>query len=68
MIAKQRNWCVCVFVFWVCLGYANNKFVYFDGKEKNGEMGGGVWCLDGEEEEEIGNYELYVYGCTWLGC
>ncbi len=40
-------------------------------KKKIGEMGGGVWCLDGEEEEEeeeIGNYELYVYGCTWLGC
>ncbi len=26
---------MCVFwVRWVCLGYANNKFVYFDGKEK----------------------------------
>ncbi len=26
---------LCVFwVLWVCLGYANNKFVYFDGKDK----------------------------------
>lgn len=39
-------------------------------RKEIGEMGGGVKCLDGEEEEEeeIGNYELYVYGYTWLGC
>jgi hypothetical protein len=34
LIAKQKLVCVYFGFFGVCLGYDNNKFVYFDGKEK----------------------------------